>query len=55
MGIIVYFLSGIFVKGLISLLLMCGVGALLYFATSFIIAKEQIISDIRLIKENLKK
>jgi O-antigen/teichoic acid export membrane protein len=55
MGIVVYFLSGIFVKGLISLLLMCAVGALLYFTTSFIIAKEQIISDIKLIKENLKQ
>ena len=55
MGIIVYFLSGIFVKGLISLLLMCLVGALLYFATSFIIAKEQIIADIKLVKENLKQ
>jgi O-antigen/teichoic acid export membrane protein len=55
MGIIVYFLSGIFVKGLISLLIMCMLGALLYFASSFIIAREQIISDIKLVKENLKK
>jgi hypothetical protein len=55
MGLIVYFLSGIFVKGLISLLLMCMFGALLYFASSFIIAREQIISDIKLVKENLRK
>ena len=55
MGVIVYLLSGIFVKGIISLLVMCLIGALLYFATSFIIAKEQIISDIKLIKENLKQ
>jgi O-antigen/teichoic acid export membrane protein len=55
MGIIVYFLSGIFVKGLISLLIMCMLGALLYFASSFIIAREQIVSDIKLVKENLKK
>jgi O-antigen/teichoic acid export membrane protein len=55
MGIIVYFLSGIFVKGLISLLIMCMLGALLYFASSFIIAREQIISDIKLVKENLKE
>jgi len=55
MGVIVYFLSGIFIKGLVSLLFMCAVGVLLYFATSFIIAKEQIMSDIRLVKENLKK
>jgi len=54
MGIIVYYLSGIFVKGLISLLVMCLVGVLLYFATSFIIAKEQILSDIKLVRENLK-
>jgi O-antigen/teichoic acid export membrane protein len=55
MGIIVYFLSGIFVKGLISMLIMCMLGALLYFASSFIIAREQIVSDIKLVKENLKK
>ena len=55
MGIVVYYLSGVFVKGLVSLLLMCLVGALLYFATSFIIAREQIISDIKLVKENLKQ
>lgn len=55
MGIIVYFLSIIFVKGLISLLMMCVFGALLYFSISFIIAKEQIISDIKLVKENLKQ
>lgn len=55
MGVIVYFLSGIFVKGIISLLAMSLVGALLYFATSFIIAKEQILSDIKLVRENLKQ
>lgn len=55
MGIIVYFLSIIFVKGLISLLMMCVFGALLYFSISFIIAKEQIISDIKLVRENLKQ
>ena len=55
MGVIVYFLSGIFVKGIISLLAICLVGALLYFATSFIIAKEQILSDIKLVRENLKQ
>jgi O-antigen/teichoic acid export membrane protein len=53
MGVVIYFLSGMLVKGLISLLLMCGFGALLYFAVSFIIAREQIISDIKLVKENL--
>jgi hypothetical protein len=55
MGIVIYFLSGIFAKGLISALFMCVVGALLYFATSFIIAKEQIIADIKLVRDNLKQ
>jgi O-antigen/teichoic acid export membrane protein len=55
MGVIVYLLSGIFVKGMISLLAMCLVGVLLYFATSFIIAKEQILSDIKLVRDNLKQ
>lgn len=55
MGIAVYFLSPFLVKNLISLLLMCGVGALLYFAASFIIAREQIISDIKLVRDNLRQ
>lgn len=55
MGVIVYFLSGIFVKGIISLLAMSLVGALLYFATSFIIAKEQIAADIKMVRDNLKQ
>jgi O-antigen/teichoic acid export membrane protein len=55
MGIVIYFFSGIFAKGLISALFMCVVGALLYFATSFIIAKEQIIADIKLVRDNLKQ
>lgn len=55
MGIVVYLLSTILVKGLISLLLLCAFGALLYFAVSFIIAREQIISDIKLVRENLQQ
>jgi O-antigen/teichoic acid export membrane protein len=55
MGIIIYFLSQMFVKSLITLLVMCLVGVLLYFGISFIIAKEQIITDINLIRGNLKK
>jgi O-antigen/teichoic acid export membrane protein len=55
MGIVVYSLSLILVKGLPSLLFMCLVGALIYFVVSFIIAKDTIISDIKLIKENLRQ
>jgi len=55
MGIIIYFLSPVLVKNLISLLLVCGLGVLLYFAASFIIAREQIISDIKLVRDNLRQ
>lgn len=55
MGIVIYFLSSIFVKDLITLMLTVCFGVLLYFSISFIIARETIISDIRLVRENLKK
>jgi len=55
MGIVIYFLSLIFVKSLVTLMVMVCFGVLLYFSISFIIAREQIISDIKLVRENLKK
>jgi O-antigen/teichoic acid export membrane protein len=55
MGVTVYCLSLFFVKGLISALVICGLGSLIYFLVSFIIAKETILNDIRLVKENIRK
>lgn len=55
MGIAVYFLSPILVKGLISLVFMILFGAIIYFATIFLFAKKEVLADIQLVRENLKK
>jgi O-antigen/teichoic acid export membrane protein len=55
MGVLVYFLSPILVKGILSLIFMILTGAVVYFFTMFAIAKNQLLSDLKLVKENLKK
>ncbi len=55
MGVIVYFLSGILIKGLVSLFFVILLGAMLYFLTVFILARKEVIADIRLVVSNLKK
>ena len=55
MGTAVYFLSPILVKGLISLVFMILFGAIIYFATIFLFAKKEVLADIQLVRENLKK
>lgn len=55
MAIFVYFVSPIFVKGLISLIFMIFLGAMVYFCCIFVLARRQILSDFRLIVSNLRK
>lgn len=55
LGIFIYFVSPLVVINLRTLVLMIIFSIVVYFLTSFILAREQIFSDIRLIKENLKK
>lgn len=55
MGVFIYFLSPYFVKGLVSLGFMIMLGAGIYFLTIFLIARNVLISDIKFIRENLKK
>lgn len=55
MGIFIYFLSPILIKGVLSLIFMILVGAMVYFLCIFILAKKEVLSDINLIKDNLKK
>ena len=55
MGIVVYFLSPVLVKGIISLIFMIGMGAALYFLLIFAMAKNEVSSDINLVLKNLKK
>lgn len=54
MGVVVYFFNMYFVRGLMTLGAAIIVGVLIYFVTSIIIAKEQIISDIQMVRDNLK-
>lgn len=55
MSSILYPLSSILVKGIPSLLLMIIIGAVVYFLVMFAIAKRQILADIKMIRQNLKK
>ncbi len=55
MGIIVYTLSNLFVNNLAMVFVMIGVGMVVYLGLMWVLAKKQIISDLKLIRENLKK
>ena len=54
MGIAIYFLSPILVKGLISLILMICMGAVLYFLCIFLFARNEVLADARLVLRHLK-
>ncbi len=54
MGVAVYFLSPILVKNLISLVFMIFVGAMLYFLCIFILARNEVLSDIKLVLGHLR-
>ena len=55
MGLIIYFLSPVFVKSILSLILMILFGAVVYFSCVFILAKQEILENIQLVRSNLKK
>jgi O-antigen/teichoic acid export membrane protein len=55
MGMVVYFLSKVWVTNIFNLIGVIVLGAILYFASMFLMSKKQIISDINLIRENIKK
>ena len=55
MGIVVYYLSQMFVTNLLSIFVMIGVGAIVYFGIMFALGKKQIIADTRIILSNLKR
>lgn len=54
MGLAIYLLSPILIKGVISLIFMILLGAVIYFSTILLFAKKQFFDDLRLIKENIK-
>jgi len=55
MGGIIYFTSPLIVKNIPMLILMIVFGAVIYFSTMFALAKNEIMSDIRFVRQNLKK
>nr|MBI5455868.1 oligosaccharide flippase family protein [Candidatus Levybacteria bacterium] len=55
MGIFIYLLSPIFIKGLISLMFMILFGAMIYFLCIFLFAKNELLSDMQMVRGNLKK
>ncbi len=55
MGGVIYFLSPLVVKNIVMLIFMIIFGAVLYFSTMLALAKNQILSDIKFIRENLRK
>ncbi|MEK7159982.1 MAG: oligosaccharide flippase family protein [Patescibacteria group bacterium] len=55
MGIFVYLVSPFLIKGIFSLIFMILLGAMVYFLCIFTLAKKEVLSDINLIKTNLKK
>jgi O-antigen/teichoic acid export membrane protein len=54
MGLAIYFLSLILIRGIVSLIFMILLGAVIYFFTILLFSKKQFIEDLRLIKENIK-
>lgn len=55
MGIVLAGLSSILVKNLFMIFVMIGVGAVVYFGILFLLGKKNIIADIKMIRESLKK
>ncbi len=53
MGTMLYFVSPLVIKNLLTLIVIIILGAILYFAAVFIFARKQILSDIRFVRKNL--
>lgn len=54
MGVILYFISKSVVSDFLSLLFVIALGVVIYFLVLFILAKDQILADLRFVKEHLK-
>ena len=55
MGLIIYFLSPYVIKDILSLIFMIILGCVIYFFTILVLAKKELISDFKLLRENLKQ
>lgn len=54
MGVILYFSSQAFIKNIPSIIIMIFAGGMLYFLMMFVLAKNEILADLKLIRQNLK-
>ena len=55
MGIFLFFVGKVVIHGLIGLLLMILFGAVVYFFTMLLFSKDDLLSNLKIIKENLRK
>jgi len=55
MGVFIYLLGPVFSKNIFSVLFLGFLGLMVYASTMFLLAKQEIISNIRLLASNLKK
>jgi len=54
MGTVLYFASRILVSDFLSLSIMIILGVVIYFLVLFVLAKDQLLADLRFVKEHLK-
>ena len=55
MGLAIYFLSPVVIKNIPTLILMIILGSVIYFFTMILLSKNEMISDYKMLRENLKK
>lgn len=55
MGLFTFLAAKLLATNIVMLFAVIGLGAILYFAMMFVLSKEQMIADLKLIKENLRK
>jgi len=55
MGIFIYFVSALMIKNFPTLIIVMVLGGILYLASMLLLAKQNLISDIKFIRNNLRK
>jgi O-antigen/teichoic acid export membrane protein len=55
MGVVVYALSSLLVHNLAMIFVMIGIGVAVYIGMMMVLSKQQMIADVKMIKENLRK
>lgn len=55
MGVVIYILGGLFIKEMVSLVLMIFIGIAVYFVSIFVLARKEVLADVQLVVGHLKK